>query len=77
MPQSISMTGEITLNGKILAIGGVKEKLMAAVREGVKKVILPLANKKDVVDLPAYIIEGLELIYVDEYDEVFNLLFNS
>ena len=49
------MTGEISLNGKVLAIGGVKEKTMAATREGIRKLIFPKANEKDVNELPDYI----------------------
>lgn len=69
------MTGEITLNGKILAIGGVKEKTMASVREGLNTVIFPKANEKDVFELPSYIKEGLTFHFVDEYTEAFKLLF--
>ena len=61
------MTGEISLNGKVLAIGGVKEKTMAATREGVKRIIFPKANQKDVERLPDYIKEGLEFQFAEEY----------
>ena len=69
------MTGEISLNGKILAIGGVKEKTMAAAREGIKKLIFPKANEKDVSELPDYIKEGMTFYFVDEYQDVFKILF--
>lgn len=59
VPQDIAMTGEISLNGRVLAIGGVKEKTMAAAREGIKKLIFPKANEKDVHDLADYIKEGI------------------
>jgi ATP-dependent Lon protease len=69
------MTGEISLNGKVLAIGGVKEKTMAAAREGIKKLIFPKANEKDVKELPQYIKEGLTFFFVEEYTDVFRILF--
>ncbi|TNV83820.1 hypothetical protein FGO68_gene1573 [Halteria grandinella] len=75
VPQDIAMTGEISLNGKVLAIGGVKEKTMAAAREGVSKLIFPKANERDVNDLPAYIKEGLQFYFVEDYQDVFKVLF--
>jgi len=75
VPQDIAMTGEISLNGKVLAIGGVKEKTMAAAREGIKKLIFPKANEKDVAELPDYIKEGLSFHFVEEYSDVFKILF--
>jgi ATP-dependent Lon protease len=69
------MTGEISLNGKVLAIGGVKEKTMAATREGIRKLIFPKANEKDVDDLPDYIKEGIIFHFVEEYSDVFKILF--
>ena len=53
------MTGELSLNGKVLAIGGVKEKTMSAAREGIRKIIFPKANEKDVGGLPEYIRNGM------------------
>jgi len=61
------MTGEISLNGKVLGIGGVKEKTMAAKREGVFTLIFPGANKEDVEKLPDYIKDGVKFHFVDEY----------
>lgn len=75
VPQDIAMTGEISLNGKVLAIGGVKEKTMAAAREGITQLIFPKANEKDVNDLPAYIKEGLTFHFVEDYADVFKVLF--
>ncbi len=69
------MTGEISLNGKVLAIGGVKEKTMAATREGIRRLIFPKANEKDVIDLPGYIKEGITFYFVEEYSDVFKILF--
>lgn len=71
------MTGEISLNGKVLAIGGVKEKTMAAGREGVKNLIFPKDNQRDVERLPDYIREGIKFYFVEEYPEVFKILFPS
>lgn len=69
------MTGEISLNGKVLAIGGVKEKTMAASREGIKKLIFPKANQKDIERLPDHIKEGLEFYFAEEYSDVFKIMF--
>jgi len=69
------MTGEISLNGKVLKIGGVKEKTMAAVREGLTTLIFPSANKKDVERLPDYIKENVKFHFVETYDEVFKIAY--
>lgn len=74
---NLAMTGEISLLGKVLPIGGVKEKIMAAKREGMSKIILPKNNKVDVDDIPDYIKENIEFYYVEEYEEVFRLCFPS
>ena len=71
----VAMTGEITLTGKILKIGGVKEKAIAAKRTGVKKIIFPLANKSDWEELPDYIREGLDPSFVGWYEEIFEIVF--
>lgn len=68
----VAMTGEITLRGNVLPVGGVKEKVLAAQRAGVKKVILPLPNKKDLIDIPAKIKKDMEFIFVEEIKDVFN-----
>jgi Lon-like ATP-dependent protease len=70
-----AMTGELTLTGKVLGIGGVKEKLMAAKHAGIRTVILPLDNQKDVVELKPYVIEGLDIHYAAEFDDVFQRIF--
>lgn len=67
----VAMTGELTLRGKVLPIGGVKEKILAAKRAGITTVLLPKANKKDVADIPAKYLEGLNIIYVSDIKEVF------
>lgn len=75
LPAEVAMTGEVSLKGKVLKIGGVKEKLMGARREGVKTVLLPSENKEDVDHLKPDCKEGLTFHYVDHYDEVFKILF--
>lgn len=67
----VAMTGEITLLGKVLAIGGLKEKTLAAVREGVKTVIVPEENRKDVAELPQTSKKKLRFVYASNVDEVF------
>lgn len=73
--QNLGMTGELTLTGKVLPIGGVKEKLIAARRSGVKTLIFPKENKRDFDELPAYIKKGLKVHFVEYYDEVFRVAF--
>jgi ATP-dependent Lon protease len=67
------MTGEITLRGKVLAIGGLKEKLLAALRAGIFEAVLPRANEKDVAELPDNIKNSMKLHFVDNMDEVLAL----
>ena len=66
----VAMTGEITLRGRVLPIGGLKEKTLAAKQAGIKTVILPERNQKDLVEVPDDAKEGLEFIFVDHVDEV-------
>ena len=75
--RDIAMTGEITLRGKVLAIGGLKEKLLAALRAGIFEVILPRANEKDVAELPDNIKNSIKLHFVDQMDEVLTLALES
>jgi ATP-dependent Lon protease len=60
------MTGEITLTGQVLPIGGLKEKSLAAQRAGIKQVIVPGRNEGDVAEIPEHELAGLEFVYVDE-----------
>jgi ATP-dependent Lon protease len=69
--KDIAMTGELTLRGKVLPIGGLKEKMLAAKRMGIKKVIIPKDNEKDLTDIPQSVIEQLEIIMVDDVSSVF------
>ncbi len=77
LPADLAMTGEITLRGKILAVGGLQEKLMAARRHGIKRIILPAENKSDVREMSKELLEGLELIFVKDYEQIFDLLFKK
>jgi ATP-dependent Lon protease len=66
----VAMTGEITLRGRVLPIGGLKEKLLAALRGGIRTVIIPHENEKDLVDLPKSVTQGLKIVPVRWIDEV-------
>ena len=68
--KDVAMTGEVTLRGRVLPIGGLKEKLLAALRGGIKIVLIPQENAKDLAEIPANITEGLEIIPVSHVDEV-------
>ena len=70
------MTGEITLTGQVLGIGGVREKVLAAQRAGLKRVILPSENEPDLDELPADTRRELEFVLVDSIDQVFAVAFN-
>jgi len=70
----IAMTGELTLQGKVLAIGGLKEKLLAAKRAGIKQVVLPEENRQSLADFPQTILEGMNLSYVSTVDQAIKLL---
>jgi len=66
----IAMTGEITLRGKVLPVGGIKEKVLAARRAGIKTIILPRRNERDLEDIQPEVRKELEMIFVDTVDEV-------
>lgn len=68
--RDIAMTGEVTLRGRVLPVGGLKEKTLAAKRMGIKTIIIPRRNKKDLEDMPKYVKEGMNFILVDTMDEV-------
>ena len=71
--KDVAMTGEITLRGLVLPIGGLKEKLLAAHRAGIKKVLIPVENKKDLMEVPKTILENIEIIPVKNVDEVIKI----
>lgn len=73
----IAMTGEITLTGKVLPIGGVKEKALAAKRSEIRHIIFPEGNKRDWQELSDDVKQGLEPHFVDHYDDIFNIAFYS
>ncbi|MBI2743930.1 MAG: endopeptidase La [Chlamydiales bacterium] len=73
--QNLGMTGEVTLTGKVLPIGGLKEKLIAARRSQVEVLIFPKDNARDYDELPAYLKKGLKVHFVEHYDEVFRVAF--
>jgi len=68
--RNLAMTGEITLRGRILSIGGLKEKIIAAHRAGIERVLIPLENKKDIEEIPAKILKKVELVPVEHMDDV-------
>jgi len=71
--RDVAMTGEITLRGKVLPIGGVKEKVLAAHRAGVKNIILPKDNEKDLADIPKNMLDALNIYLVQNMDEVLKI----
>nr|MDP9416166.1 endopeptidase La [Pseudomonadota bacterium] len=71
--RDVAMTGEVTLRGRVLPIGGLKEKLLAALRGGIRTVIIPGENEKDLAEIPANIREGLDIVPVSHVDEVLGL----
>jgi len=71
--RDVAMTGEITLRGKVLAIGGVKEKVLAAHRMGISTIILPRENEKDLADIPKNVMETLDIELVDRVDDVLKI----
>lgn len=73
--KKLAMTGEFTLSGRVLPIGGVKEKTIAARRSGIKTIIFPDGNRKDFEELPAYLKKGLKVHFVHDYDDVYAVAF--
>ena len=71
--KDVAMTGEITLRGLVLPIGGLKEKLLAAHRAGIKKVLIPIENKKDLIEVPKTILESMKIITVKNVEEVLKI----
>ena len=75
--EKVAMTGEVTLTGKVLPIGGLKEKSLAAQRAGIKRVIVPARNEGEVLEIPEHERDELEFFYVDEVGEVLALALDS
>lgn len=75
VPHDIAMTGEITLRGRVLAIGGLREKILAAKRAGITKIIVPAENEKDIVELEESVVEGVEVIYAKDMTTVLKHIF--
>lgn len=69
------MTGEVSLTGKVLAVGGIKEKIMGARRAGIKCIVLPEACRRDYVEIPDYLKDGLEVHFAEDYQTVFDVAF--
>jgi ATP-dependent Lon protease len=73
----IAMTGEITLRGKIMPVGGIKEKILAAKRAGIKEIIIPKLNEKDLAEIPEYVKKDLKFYFVSNVDEVLKIVFGD
>jgi Lon-like ATP-dependent protease len=71
----LAMTGEISLTGKVLAVGGIKEKIMAARRAGIKCIVMPAANQRDYDEIPEYLKDGLDVHFAEDYQKVFDVAF--
>src|SRR5206468_8362723 len=69
----VAMTGEVSLRGKVLIVGGLRKKALAAYRAGIKTMLYPAANEKDLGDIPEDVRRGLELVAVDSIDQVFDV----
>ena len=72
---TVSMTGEITLRGKVLPVGGIKEKILAAINNNVKTIYVPIDNKEDVKEIPSSLLKGIRIKYINNYLELYNDLF--
>ncbi len=72
---TVSMTGEITLRGKVLPVGGIKEKVLAAINNNVKTIYVPIDNKEDVREIPIELLKGIKIKYINTYLELYNDLF--
>merc|ERR1711879_971722 len=73
LKQDLAMTGEVTLTGKVLRVGGIKEKVIAAKREQVTTLVLPMQNRADFMELKDYVRSGITAHFVDHYDDVYRL----
>jgi ATP-dependent Lon protease len=73
----VAMTGEISLRGLVLPVGGIKEKTIAAARAGIKRVILPARNRRDLEEIPASVRAALELVWVERVTQALEVVFNE
>ena len=73
--RTIAMTGELTLTGEVLPVGGIREKVIAARRSGIPELIIPAANQRDFDELPEYLRQGLTVSFVRNFQEVFSCVF--
>ena len=71
------MTGEITLRGRVLPIGGVREKVIGAHRAGIKKIFLPIDNKKDLDNIPDNVLADISFVFVENYRDVYKEIFKE
>ena len=76
-PEDIAMTGELTLRGKILPVGGIKEKCLGAIKNNINKIFIPSDNIDDIADIPNDVISNIEFIYVDDYKQIYDYLISS
>ncbi|EDO31613.1 predicted protein, partial [Nematostella vectensis] len=75
--QNVAMTGELSLTGKVLPVGGIKEKIIAARRAGVNCVVVPEGSRREFNDLPDFVKEGIDIHFVSHYEDIFNIVFDS
>jgi ATP-dependent Lon protease len=75
--RDIAMTGEVTLSGRVLPVGGIREKALAALTHGVSNIILPLSNQKDITDIPEEFKKKMSFVFVENLDEVFAVAFDK
>mmetsp|Transcript_31463 Transcript_31463/g.76157 ORF Transcript_31463/g.76157 Transcript_31463/m.76157 type:complete len:1046 (-) Transcript_31463:2049-5186(-) len=77
VPSDLAMTGEISLTGKVLPVGGIKEKIMGGRRAGIKSIVLPAANERDYAEVPDYLKEGLDVTFASDYQDVYDVAFKD
>lgn len=75
--QDLAMTGELTLTGRVLPVGGIREKIVAARQAGVSKVVIPKANRADVAQIPRSVLGDVKIIYAETFDDVYNVAFGE
>jgi ATP-dependent Lon protease len=75
--KNLAMTGELTLSGRVLPVGGIKEKIIAAKRAHLREILIPGENKKDLADIPEYIKKGLKFHLVEDMKDVIKIAFDK